>query len=198
MIFFSSSSFFFFFFFFLLLLLLLLLLLALHSLVDLNLIKNVLHCFRSCYLRHQFLMPMLFRSPLTDSRHLNLAFPIGRVSSGLSRVSFLQGSNSCILKRCPSILILPIFITSNMSSSSQRVWSSLLDLLNDQSPLFIFQFPVKILHIYTSPMHTVYVDIVVVCFMAPGICNANSSFCHHPLINFLPNFISLQFTSQAR
>jgi hypothetical protein len=37
--------------------------------------KVVLHCCRSCNLRHQFLTPMFFRSSSTDSRHLNLTFP---------------------------------------------------------------------------------------------------------------------------
>ena len=36
--------------------------------------------------------------------------------SGLSIVSFLQGSSSCILKSCPSHLSLPIFITLTVSS----------------------------------------------------------------------------------
>ena len=63
---------------------------------------------RSCYFRLQFLMPTFFRSSSTDSRHLSLCFPTRRVPSGLNRVSFLQGFSSCILKRCPSHLNLPI------------------------------------------------------------------------------------------
>ena len=54
---------------------------------------------------------MFFRSPSTDSVHLSLGFPTGRVPSGLNRVSFLQGSSSCTLKRLPSDPILRIFIT---------------------------------------------------------------------------------------
>ena len=45
----------------------------------------------------QFLTPVFFRSPLTDSSDPNLRFPIHRVLAGLRSVSFLQGSSSCIL-----------------------------------------------------------------------------------------------------
>jgi len=59
---------------------------------------------------------MFFRSSSTESSHLNLRFPTRRVLSGLSTVSFLQGSSYCILKSCPSHLTLPI-VTFTTSSS---------------------------------------------------------------------------------
>ena len=48
---------------------------------------------------------------LNRPHHINLCFPKYRVPSELSTVSFLQGSSSCILNRCPNHLTLPIFIT---------------------------------------------------------------------------------------
>ena len=60
--------------------------------------KIAVHCSRSCYLRFQLLMPILFRSSSTDSSHLNFGFPTRWVLSFLRTVSFLQGSSSCILK----------------------------------------------------------------------------------------------------
>ena len=74
--------------------------------------KIVLHCSLSCYSRLRFPTPMFFRFSSADSSHLNSGFPKCRVPSGLSRVSFLQGSSSCILQRCPSHLILPILSLS--------------------------------------------------------------------------------------
>jgi hypothetical protein len=79
--------------------------------------KIVLHCSRSCVLRLQFFTPIFLRSVSTDSSHLPLSFPTRRVPSGLYNVSFLQGSNSCILKRCPSHLSLrhsdcPVYCTA--------------------------------------------------------------------------------------
>jgi hypothetical protein len=64
-------------------------------------------------LRVQFLTPIFFRTSSTDSSHLSLGFPRRRVPSSSSRVSFLWGSSSCVLKRCPSHFYLPIFITSS-------------------------------------------------------------------------------------
>ena len=70
--------------------------------------KIALPCSRSCYSRLQFLTPTFVRSSSTDFSQLNLGFPTRRVPSGLSRVSFLKGSSSCILQRRPSHLnILP-------------------------------------------------------------------------------------------
>jgi len=80
--------------------------------------KIVLHCSRCCDLRLKFLMPTFFWSSSTDSNYSNLCFPTRGVLSGLKVVNFLQGSSSCILKRCPSHLSLCTFIiltTSNIS-----------------------------------------------------------------------------------
>jgi hypothetical protein len=84
---------------------------------NLSLFKIVLRYSRSRYLRLQFLVSVFFRSSSTDSSHLNLGFPTCQVPSGLSRVSPVQISSSCILKRCPSNLRCHIFITLTMSSS---------------------------------------------------------------------------------
>ena len=73
--------------------------------------KIVFHYSRSCYLRLQFLMSIFFTSSSPDSSHLNLGLPTRRLPFALRTVRFLQGSSSCILKRCPSHLNLPIFIT---------------------------------------------------------------------------------------
>ena len=86
---------------------------------------TVLHWSRSSNLCHQFLTLIIFRSSSTDSRHLTLGSPTCRVSSGLTTVSFLQGSTSYILRSCPSHLIFLIFIALTTSSSSQSVYSSL-------------------------------------------------------------------------
>jgi hypothetical protein len=58
---------------------------------------------------------MFYRSSSAGSSHLNLGFPTRRVPSDLRTVS------SCILKRCPSRLSLPIFITLTMSSCRSQV-----------------------------------------------------------------------------
>ena len=73
--------------------------------------KTALHSSLSSDLRLQFLMPMFYTSFSTDPSHINLCFPKYHVPSELSTVSFLQGSSSCILNRCPNHLTLPIFIT---------------------------------------------------------------------------------------
>ena len=52
--------------------------------------------------------PIFFRSSSTDSSHLNLRSPKCRVPSGFRTVRFLQGPISCILKRCPRHLSLPV------------------------------------------------------------------------------------------
>jgi hypothetical protein len=69
-----------------------------------------LNLFRYC--------PPLF-SVLTHSQfHVLQIFlnwlkpPTHCMPAGLRTVSFLQGSSSCILKRCPSLLKLPLFITT--------------------------------------------------------------------------------------
>jgi hypothetical protein len=64
--------------------------------------KITIQSSRSCYTRLQFLKPIIFRSSSTDSNHPNWGFPSRRIPSGLSEVSFLQGSRSCILKSSPS------------------------------------------------------------------------------------------------
>jgi len=79
------------------------------SLVNHSVLYNCLYFSRSCYSHLQLPTPIFFRSSSTDSNHLNSGFPTRRVPSGLSRVSFLQGSSSCTLQRCPSHLILTNF-----------------------------------------------------------------------------------------
>ena len=74
---------------------------------------TVLHRSLSCYLCLQFLKAFFFESSPTDSGLLNLGFPTCPFSPGLRRVSFLQGSISCLLKRCPSHLKIPIFFHHN-------------------------------------------------------------------------------------
>ena len=81
----------------------------------------ILYSSPSWYFCLQVLTPTFFRSPSSDSRHLNLGFPTRRVPWSLRTVSFLQGPTSCILKRCPSHLSLHIFVTLTMSNSSYRV-----------------------------------------------------------------------------
>jgi len=56
--------------------------------------KFVLHSSRSWDFRLQFLKPLFFRPSSSDPSRLNLGFNTRRVSSVLSRVSFLQGSSS--------------------------------------------------------------------------------------------------------
>jgi hypothetical protein len=56
----------------------------------------------------QFPTSIFFRSSSTDSSHLNFGFPTRRVPSGLRRVSLLQGSSSCLLKRWITHLNIPI------------------------------------------------------------------------------------------
>jgi hypothetical protein len=109
--------------FFLLFLLRLLLplLLALLSLANLCPYQIALSCSRSCYLRLQFLTPIVFRSSPTESSHLHFGFPTCRVPFGLRTASCLQWSSSCILQNCPSHLSLPIMTIATMSSSSQSV-----------------------------------------------------------------------------
>ena len=85
----------------------------------------VLHSSRSRDSRLQVLTPTFFRSSSTDSSHLNFGFPTRRVPSGLGRVSFLQGSSSCILNSCPSHLNFPLSTTFNY------IWS-------DHEALFYF------------------------------------------------------------
>ena len=80
--------------------------------------KTVLHSSLTRDLCLQFLTPMFFTSSLTDPSHINLRFPTRRLPSDLSTVSLLQGSSSCILNRCPSHIILPIFTTFTTPSSS--------------------------------------------------------------------------------
>jgi hypothetical protein len=57
------------------------------------------------------------RSSSTGLSHLNLGIPTRRLPSGFCRVSFLQVSSPCILKRCPSHPDFPNFITLAMSTS---------------------------------------------------------------------------------
>ena len=63
--------------------------------------KIVQHYSGSCDLRIQVLIPIFFRSSPSDSSHLNLCFSTRRLPSSLRRVSFLQGSSSCILFHLP-------------------------------------------------------------------------------------------------
>jgi hypothetical protein len=71
-------------------------------LVNLILYHNCPPLLSILLLSLRFLKPIIFRSSSTDSSHLTLGFPTHRVPSGLRTVSFLQGSSSCILQRCPS------------------------------------------------------------------------------------------------
>ena len=80
--------------------------------------KTVRHSSLTRGLRLQFLTLMFFTSSSTDPSHINLRFPTRCLPSDLSTVSFLQGSSSCILNRCPSHIILPIFTTFTTPSSS--------------------------------------------------------------------------------
>jgi hypothetical protein len=77
--------------------LLLPLLLALLSLANLSPYQIALTCSRSCYLRLQFLTPIVFRSSPTESSHLHFGFPTCRVPFVLRTASCLQWSSSCIL-----------------------------------------------------------------------------------------------------
>jgi hypothetical protein len=75
--------------------------------------KIVLHWSLSCYCSLHFPTPIMIRSSPTDSSHPNLSFPTCPLPSALRSVSRMQGSSSCILKRCSSHLNLPTFCHHN-------------------------------------------------------------------------------------
>jgi hypothetical protein len=106
---------------------LLLLLPALQSLVNLSLFQNCPPIFSVLLLVPIYAFD--FYTSSTDSGHPNLGLPTRWVPSGLSGVSFLQESISCVLKSFPSHLSLPTCNTWTTSSSSQSVYNTLLYLV---------------------------------------------------------------------
>jgi hypothetical protein len=78
---------------------------------------HVMRRSRSSDFRLQFLTAVIFRSSAIECSHPTASLPTRRVPSGLCRVNFLQGSCSCVLKRCPSHLSRPTLIIFTISGS---------------------------------------------------------------------------------
>jgi hypothetical protein len=115
--------------------------------------KTVLHSSRSSELRLQFLTQMFYTSFSTDPSHINLGFPTRRLPYLLSTVSLLQGSSSCILNRCPSQLILPIFNTLTVKFI---VESTKLVIVSRSPHIIIVNWTYIILNILLSKIRSVF------------------------------------------
>ena len=72
----------------------------------------------------QFVTPILLRSSLTSSIHLNLGLPTLLLPSGMFWYNLFITLSSPILSTCPSHLNLPFFISVTMSNSPYNCLTS--------------------------------------------------------------------------